>query len=62
MRTIKTYQNNFLSQVTDLNIFSSSLSVSEMVDKTRGGEGCNVEGDYLKWSQAQWTLFGQAGD
>ena len=50
----------FFAQVTDLNIFSSSLSVEEMVEKTKGGEGCPVEGDYLQWSQAQWTLFGQA--
>ena len=32
-----------------------------MVEKTLGGEGCQDEGDFLKWSQAEWTLVGQVG-
>ena len=42
-----------------MNIFSSSLPISKMVEKTLGGEGCQDEGDFLKWSQAEWTLVGQ---
>ena len=32
-----------------------------MVEKTLGGDGCQDEGDFLKWSQAEWTLVGQVG-
>ena len=32
-----------------------------MVEKTLGGEGCQDEGDFLKWSKAEWTLVGQVG-
>ena len=52
------YSNN---KVADLNIFSSSLPIPKMVEKTLGGEGCQDEGDFLKWSQAEWTLVGQVG-
>ena len=48
-------------QVTNLNIFSSMLSIERMVGMTSGeGEECWEEGDYLAWREAQWTLHGEA--
>merc|ERR1712218_293213 len=46
-------------KVTNLNIFSSSLTVEEMKTMT-GEEGCMKEGDYLAWQDMEWILHGQA--
>ena len=46
-------------KVTNLNIFSSALTVEEMKTMT-GGEGCMKEGDYLAWQDMEWILHGQA--
>ena len=49
----------YRSKVTNLNIFSSTLSVELMQQYTKGGE-CVAEGDYLAWREMQWSLYGQA--
>ena len=46
-------------KVTNLNIFSSTLSIEEMKSIT-GGESCLKEGDYLAWGDMEWILHGQA--
>ena len=43
------------SKVTNLNIFSSALSIEKMKRMT-GDESCLVEGDYLAWGDMEWTL------
>ena len=47
------------SKVTNLNIFSSALSIKDM-KRITGGESCLVEGDYLAWGDMEWILHGQA--
>ena len=47
------------NKVTNLNIFSSYLSVELMKSMTVSGS-CVEEGDYLAWKDMQWTLHGQA--
>ena len=47
-------------KVTNLNIFSSTLSIEEMKSITEG-ESCLMEGDYLAWEDMEWILHGQAG-
>ena len=49
----------YRSKVTNLNIFSSALSVELMQQYTKGGQ-CAEEGDYLAWGDMKWTLHGQA--
>ena len=46
-------------KVTNLNIFSSLLSIDEMKSVTGGGS-CIDEGDYLAWGDMEWILHGQA--
>ena len=46
-------------RVTNLNIFSSTLSKEKMKTMTRGGD-CMEKGDYLAWGDMEWTLHGQA--
>ena len=46
-------------KVTNLNIFSSTLTTDSMKSMT-GGEGCADEGDYLAWGDMEWILHGQA--
>ena len=38
----------FRSTFSNLNIFSSMMSVEDMVTRTAGGEGCDSPGDYLR--------------
>ena len=59
----KTYEQP--GQTTNLNIFSSALTVDQMKSQTRPGEvGCGLEGDFLSWSKSveeeQWTLHSKA--
>ena len=44
-------------KVTNVNIFSSALSIERMKRMT-GGERCVEEGDYLAWADMEWS--GQA--
>ena len=49
--------------MTNLNIFSSALSVEQMKTQTTAGEGyCGLEGDFLSWEKSleQWTLHSKA--
>ena len=46
-------------KVTNLNIFSSPLTIEKMERMTRGGS-CVEEGDYLAWGDMEWILHGQA--
>ena len=46
-------------KVTNVNIFSSALSIERMKRLT-GGESCVEEGDYLAWEDMEWILHGQA--
>ena len=46
-------------KVTNLNIFSSALSIEKMKSITGGGS-CVEEGDYLAWGDMEWILHGQA--
>ena len=46
-------------KVTNVNIFSSALSIERMKRMT-GGESCVEEGDCLAWADMEWILHGQA--
>ena len=49
--------------MTNLNIFSSALSVEQMKTQTTAGEGyCGLEGDFLSWEKSleQWTVHSKA--
>ena len=49
------------NKVTQLNVFSSAISIERMVKMTTvGGEECGEEGDYLAWSEAKWDMKGEA--
>ena len=51
------------NKVTMLNIFSSILPIDKMQKLTTGGEErCTLEGDYLSWTDMQWTLHGGASN
>ena len=47
------------NKVTNLNIFSSALSVEKMKRMT-GEESCVEDGDYLAWGDMEWILHGKA--
>ena len=47
------------SKVTNVNIFSSSLSVERMQRMTEEGS-CVEKGDYLAWEDMEWVLHGKA--
>ena len=47
------------NKVTNLNIFSTALSVDQMQQRTKGGN-CIDEGDYLAWGDMHWNLKGHA--
>jgi hypothetical protein len=46
---------------TDVNVFSSALSIAQMMQQTTaGGEECGAPGDYLSWSEMEWELHSMA--
>ena len=47
------------NKVTNVNVFSTALSVAAMERNTAAGT-CSQEGDYLAWKDMNWTLHGQA--
>ena len=47
------------NKVTNLNIFSTALTVDQMKESTKGGS-CVAEGDYLAWRDMHWNLKGHA--
>ena len=52
----------FKGITTDVNMFSSALSMERMVDMTngQGGENCWIEGDFVSWSNSSWNLVNNA--
>ena len=48
------------SPVSNLNIFSRLMTLSEMVSRTAGDDCGKADGDYLDWEAAQWILKGEA--
>ena len=52
------YVDPSANMVTNLNIFSTAHTLDDMRQKT-GGEDCIDDGDYLAWSEMEWTLYGQ---
>ena len=59
------YNFEYPGQTTDLNIFSSALTVEQMKSQTiPGGVKCGLEGDFLNWEKSfeeeQWTLHSKA--
>ena len=49
------------NKVTNLNIFSTLLTIEKMVRMTLGGvEECGEQGDYLAWRETHWALHGEA--
>ena len=58
----KSYGGNWdvtRNKVTNLNIFSSQLSVTRMKSMTRS-RLCHEEGDHLAWRDMEWVLHGEA--
>ena len=51
-------QNLFRGIATDVNMFSSALTMERMVDMTngQGSENCWIEGDFVSWLKSSWTL------
>ena len=47
-------------KVSNLNIFSKRMTLSEMVSMTAGEDCGKADGDYLSWETAQWVLKGKA--
>ena len=47
------------NRVTNLNIFSDTLTIGAMKQYTKG-ENCTPDGDYLAWGDMQWKLKGEA--
>ena len=47
------------NKVTNLNIFSSAHSVEVMRQNTKRDK-CFADGDYLAWTEMEWTLHGHA--
>ena len=46
-------------RITNLNVFSSSLSLEKLENITRHRpHQCDEEGDYLKWKDMIWKIFG----
>ena len=55
----KKWDSIWSNQVTNLNIFSTELTIKEMQQNTNGGR-CAREGDYLAWKEMRWNLKGLA--
>ena len=55
------YVKEYTGRVTNLNIFSSALSLDRLVAMTlAGGEDCGAGGDLLRWEETEWTLHSAA--
>ena len=55
------YSKNSMAKFTNLQIFSSVLSIQRMVAITSAGsEECGATGDLMAWQDMQWTLSGTA--
>ena len=47
-------------RVSNLNIFSKRLTLSEMKSRTAGDDCGKADGDYLDWENSAWVLKGEA--
>ena len=47
-------------KVSNLNVFSKRMTLAEMESRTAGNDCGKVDGDYLAWESAEWTLKGTA--
>ena len=60
----KAYLGGFWCQsknkVSNMNIFSKRLTLSEMVSRTAGNDCGKSDGDYLDWESSEWVLKGKA--
>ena len=52
------YQNK--NKISNLNIFSSFMTMSEMVSRTTADDCGKTDGDYLSWETSKWVLKGNA--
>ena len=43
---------------TNMNIFSSMISLEDMVMRTKGEADCTGAGDYLSWEEMEWSVSG----
>ena len=43
---------------TNMNIFSSIISLEDMMMRTSGEGDCTGAGDYLSWQEMEWTVSG----
>ena len=51
----------FTGKIANFNVFSTALSVEDMVGLTQaGGGGCGAGGDLVSWEEAEWTLLSKA--
>ena len=48
------------NKVSNLNIFSKQLTLSEMVSRTAGDNCGKADGDYLAWESTEWVMKGKA--
>ena len=48
------------NKISNLNIFSKRMTLSEMVSRTAGDDCGKADGDYLAWERAEWDLRGKA--
>ena len=48
------------NKVSNLNIFSKQLTLSEMVSRTAGDNCGKADGDYLDWESTEWVMKGKA--
>ena len=47
-------------KISNLNIFSRRMKLSEMEIRTAGDDCGKADGDYLAWESAEWNLKGKA--
>ena len=53
--------SKYTGQISEFNIFNSSLSAEKMIGlTTAGGEECGEPGNLVNWEEAEWTLYSQA--
>ena len=58
----KGYATRFWTQYsgkfTNMNIFSSMISLEDMMMRTSGYGDCTAPGDYLSWADMEWSVSG----
>ena len=58
----KSYKARFWEQnrgkFSNMNIFSSMMSLEDMMMRTSGYSDCTAPGDYLSWADMEWSVSG----